>query len=330
MSTGVDQQFSSQRQWAKRFTAVDVVKAVVATVFIALFLSFIYGPIDYYSPLVYLNIALAYGMGWAVGRCAATMLRRFRIDSKNAAIAIGVIGGIAAVWASWLTYLWVVVGYNFQVFSGYANPFNLLEVMELIGENPIWSLSSRSGKSSSPGPAIMYYAFWLAELCIIVYAAVSECRSFVKNNKLCNLCGDWVRSTGETALFAIPDDADVLTSLQTGDLAVLPTLPRLADDNDHAHWLEARCFACGNCENENAHVTVALNAIKLDKNKKPQVVSTIMANLVEITPELEKAIFEPAQQKPEPAADSDPAADGDMTKTQPESEEGGDDNEDRE
>lgn len=306
MSTTPEQQLYGQQEEARGFTPVHIAKAVVGTVVIALLLSFVYGPIDYYSPIVYLNIVLAYGMGWAVGRCGCSMLRRLRIDSRKAATIVGAAGGIVAVWFSWLTYLWVAFGYNFEVFSAFANPFHLFDIMRYIGENPIWSIGTRSGRSSSAGPSIMYYAVWLAEVGIIVYFAVKECRTFVENNKLCGRCKDWVRPTGETALFAIPEDVDVFGPLQAGDLAGLPSLPRLTGDEVGEHWLEASCFACGNCESLNAHVTVALKAIKLDKNKKPQIVSTVLANLVEVTPELEKEIFEPAPQAQTPEATTPP------------------------
>lgn len=281
-------------------SSANVLKAAAATVVLALALSCVYGPLDYYSPLVYLNMILAALMGIAIGRGAKAMLRRFRIAGKGAATFVAAAGALVAVWFSWLTYLWALSGYDFSVFTDFADPAALWDLMGYISENPVWSLSRR-GKEMSDAPGMMYYGAWLVEAGLFVYFAAKECRNFVRDNKLCPQCGEWLRPTGDVALFAAPADAAAFATFSGGDLSLLKTLPRLEAGAQASEWLTVLCYACAACEGRNAHVTVGHTAVKLNKKKKPEQVKTVIANMVEISPELEAEIFTAPAPVPVPA-----------------------------
>ena len=297
---------------ATGYTMGDVAKATVATVVMAWLLSLIYGPVDHYSPLVYLNIFLAGLMGWAVGRCGKAMLRRFRIDGRNAATFVGAVAALCALWFSWLSYTWTLFGFEFEAYTAFMRPALLWDFMRHLSENPAWTITSRSGRAGSAGPSMLYYAIWLVEAVLFVYFSVKECRQFVATNKLCHQCRNWLSPTGDVAFFAVPADAAFLEKLAQGDLEFLKDLPRLQDGAEAEQWLEARCYACGTCEGLNAHVTVTHSVIKLDKKKKPQTVTSTLVNMAEVTPQLESELFEPAKKdaaaQPGDAQSGDPAA----------------------
>ena len=295
---------------ASGYTTVDVAKATVATVVMAWLLSLIYGPVDHYSPLVYLNIFLAGLMGWAVGRCGKAMLRRFRIDGRSAATFVGAIAALFALWFSWLSYVWTLFSFEFEAYTAFMNPSLLWDFMGYLAENPAWTITSRSGKAGSAGPSMLYYAIWLVEAVLFVYFSVKECRQFVDTNKLCHQCRDWLRPTGDVAFFAVPADASFLAQLAQGNLEFLKDLPRLQDGAEAEQWLEARCYACGACEGLNAHVTVTHSVIKLDKKKKPQTVTSTLANMAEVTPQLESELFDPAKNAAAAQPGEQPAAPG--------------------
>jgi hypothetical protein len=275
---------------------MSVVKAVAVTVACAAALSLVYGPAEFYSPLAYLNIVLAGLMGLAVGHCGKTMLRRFRVDGTAAAFAVGLIGGAAALWFSWLTYAWVLSGYNFGAFAEYANPAALRDLLGHLSENPVWSLSRR-GRAVSDDSALLYYAVWLAEAGAFVYLAVRECTGFAAENKLCPQCRDWLRPTGEVARF-LPADPFLLASAKKGDLQFLTTgHPRLAANADAREWLEAGNHVCGNCEGLPSHVTLTRCRIVVDKKKKPELKTKVVASMVEVSSAWETAIFSLPEEK---------------------------------
>ncbi len=66
-----------------KYTAVTVVKAIVLSCVVVWILSFIYGPIDHHSPLVYLNLLIGFGMGMVVSMVVQWSLRRHRIDGRG-------------------------------------------------------------------------------------------------------------------------------------------------------------------------------------------------------------------------------------------------------
>lgn len=277
------------------YSAASVVKAVVGTVVAAWVLAWVYGPVEHWSPIVYLNIVLAFGYGWAVGVVGRGFLRRSRIDSRRAATVVGVLGGLAAVWFAWATYLWVLAGYNFEAYLDLlTNPFNIRHLAAFLSENPAWSIGRR-GRSAGGFPA-MYYMAWVLELVVVVGAAVMVCRDFIKENVLCRHCNDWVAKTDDTAAFAFPDDpAGLFAGIANGDLSGLASLPRLRGISGDAGttWLSAQGFACPNCgEDAECHVTV--NQIRLEKNKKGEIEpkTTILARFVTVSHELEAALFD--------------------------------------
>lgn len=278
-----------------RFTAVHVVLALVGVIVAAWVLSFIYGIAEHYSPLIYLNLVLAYGFGWLVGRAARAMLRKYRIDSMAAATLIGVLGGVAAVYLAWPAYLWVITNFNFSIYTEtIVRPLDILEIMGMIAEDPMWSI----GKSSGTMPAVGYFAVWLGELVLVVVAAVQVCRTFVRDNRLCSQCGDWVTPTGDLALFAIPEEGgmELLAALENGDPSALARAERLREEElPDAQWLEVQGFACPQCNDEDSYATISLVMMQPNKKKKNELERSqkVLARLVPVDLELEKKIFEP-------------------------------------
>ena len=91
------------------FSAKTVVLASAGGVVAAFVLSWAYGPAEHYSPIIYLNLLLAYGMGWLVGKCCQAILRRKKINRLGPARLVGVVSVLAAAWFSWLAYIWVII-----------------------------------------------------------------------------------------------------------------------------------------------------------------------------------------------------------------------------
>lgn len=293
-----------------RFSAVQVALAIVGTVVAAWVLSFVYGVAEHYSPLIYLNLILAFGFGWLVGVVARTMLRKYRIDSPAAATLIGVVGGVAATYLAWPAYLYVITDYNFSIYTGtIASPLDIWEIMGMIAEDPMWSI----GKSSGTMPAVIYFAVWLGELILITGAATQVCRTFVRDNRLCSKCGDWVTATGDLAMFAIPAEGglELLAAMENGDASALANARHLRGDADHAdQWLEVQGFACSQCDDEDSYATISLVMMQPNKKKKNELERSqkVLARLVPVDLELEKKIFEPEpESEPAPAAEPEPA-----------------------
>ncbi|MCC8164676.1 MAG: hypothetical protein LIQ31_00660 [Planctomycetes bacterium] len=250
-----------------KYSAVTVVKAVVAALVVVWILSFIYGPIDHYSPLVYLNILIGAGMGMVVSIVVQWALRRHRIDGRMAALAVGLVAGLFAVWACWLGYLWVLSDYDFSDYWFLVtHPGAVFDIMRYLAENPMWSI----GKSGSM-PGIIYWIVWLAEAGALVVFPVKGALTFVRDNVLCIECNDWVAKTGKVAYFAVPTDTaiEVYAAFERNDLTPLRELGRYPEDALPADWIEVTNHACPNCPHLESYASVALVVITMGKNDKP-------------------------------------------------------------
>lgn len=280
------------------YSMVHVGLALAGTVVAAWVLSFVYGLAGHYSPLVYLNLLLAYVFGWLVGRIGQGFLRKYRIDGKMAATAVGLVGGLCAVYLAWPAYFWVVTDFNFSTYKeSLVDPVGIWETLRYISENPLWSI--KSGKNSSPWPAAFYFLVWAGELVLIVGVAVKVCRSFVRDNLLCDHCRDWVAPSGDFARLAIPAEgqAALMAALPAGDVSALPDLPRVSDEEAEAPgaWLEVKGFACPNCQGKDEYVTVSLVSLDVAKKKDSLERSEkVLARLIRIDPDTERRLFEPA------------------------------------
>ncbi len=278
----------------KSYSTASVAAAAVGGAIVAFFLSWAYGPAEHYSPIIYLNFALAYGMAWVVGAAVRGILRKRKIDRAFPAIVAGGVAGLACWWFAWLAYVWVIYGYNFEVyFVCLTHPqYIFYEMMEL-AESPMWSM----GKSKGGDPAFFYYIAWLLEAGVMIGLPANMGRVFVKENLLCDHCQDWVRATGDTALFDPGEGevAGIAATLKAGDITPLLSMARLAPDSEAAQWLEASGSACPNCQDKDSYVSVTLVTMKKAKKKQPEMVRLQLAHHIQIDVETERALFEPAE-----------------------------------
>ncbi|MCD8351154.1 MAG: hypothetical protein LUC93_11145 [Planctomycetaceae bacterium] len=276
------------------YTKLHVLMAILLTLVATWILSFIYGLADHYSPLVYLNIALAFGYGFCIGFVAQTMMRRLRINGNVAALAIGLICGIVGLYLAWPAYLWVITDFDMEIYTDtLGSPSFIWFIMHQLAVDPMWSL----GKSQSSFPT-MYWIAWLGEALLVIGPVVFACTNLVKTNLLCDTCKDWVAVTGDKALLHIPEDRvdEVIASVSNGDLTVLLPLQHLTvDEADQiGQWLEAVGYACPNCTHMNGYVDVSLVMLRPAKKKKElERTSKTLVKLAEIDVETEKSLFEP-------------------------------------
>lgn len=269
---------------------VAFLTVIAGTVLAALILSVVYGPIEHYSPIIYLNLILAVLFGCAVGSAGRFMMKRERVHGKAAALCIGIVGGAAAIAFAWLAYLWAVTDYDFSIVADIINePQSLKNIVQYLAENPIWTIES--GKNSQSAPAYVYYATWILEGAAIMAMAVRGCWDFVAENALCAECGDWMAYAGDKVRYALPEDdaTGIRTALSVGDLTVLPGLKRMADDSEEKQWLEVKRFSCPNCSHRNEYATVTLVKLKAVKNKEPERSEKRLTGFIELDASLKNA-----------------------------------------
>lgn len=275
----------------KGYSIISIIRAIVIGGIAVWLVSFLYGPISHWLPDARLNFILVAGFGWVVSLVVNFMLKHQRIcDAVPALIVAGVIG-LIAIWGAWLSYIWTVTGYHLVTYLHYLHPVELWNALPLIAHDPFWTLSKNSA-----GHPYMYYAVWIIEFVIVVGFPMIMAKSYLKENKVCEDCRDWLTKTDDIALFLLPGEGDdlILARLQQGNLSVLLPLTRLSADDEASSWVEAHGYACPNCQNRDSFVTTHWVFLKQVKKDKVERVSEVLSRYVPVTVEMEKAIFEPA------------------------------------
>ncbi|MDR1534780.1 MAG: hypothetical protein LBU64_06740 [Planctomycetota bacterium] len=288
-----------------------LIKALGIGLAVAFILSWVYGPLDFHSPLIFLNLALVYFLGLLLGRIGEALLKILRLAGTAAAVSLGVAMGLAAAWFSWASYLFTITDYNFEVyFSVVLDPGELYSWIYYLAENPIWAPSGRGGKASS-FPPLFYYAVWAGELLTLTVVPVKKCRQFIANHRLCDSCGHWLADNGKPAVRRTPPDLPaIVASLKAGDASVLRGLEPLSPEGSGG-WLTIKGYACPRCPEKPGFVRVFRNELVMDKkSKEPREIENPLGGFVEIPVDLEGEIFaepEPAGQPPEaPGTPADP------------------------
>ncbi len=316
MSTGIEAQPGMPIEM-KRYSSKSVIGAALGGAVVAFLLSWVYGPAEYYSPIDYLNFALAYGMAWLVGGATRKMLQARKINGLNAATLAGAIAGFFALYFSWCTYYWTLTDYSFTTYFYYLlRPLEIIDTITLLAEEPIWTWGSSNRNAM---PEYFYYAVWLAEAGVLIVLPMIMCRSYVKNNILCDTCGNWVRPTGDIAFFNASEVKEEFyrPRLDSGDASVILQLPRQSTTDPAPIWLEVVGLACPYCEDQDSYVNVFYSTQKeVKKKKKPEIIRVQIASFLPVSVELEKALFEPtpleetavAQTGDVPVPDAEPAA----------------------
>jgi hypothetical protein len=292
-----------------------VATALAGVLLAAYVLAWIYGPVVYYVPYIAVNVLAAVGLGAATGAVATALMRATKINGGAAGALIGATAGIASAWFSWATYIWALVDRDWEFYwTVLFSPKDLLEVIEFLAHNPYWGIS----KSGSVGWAWFYYAVWLCEFAILFSYPWLKCRQFAANNLLCRRCSAWLRETGDLAAFAAPGDEGEFTllreALKNGDASGLAHLcrrePGDAGGKDPDAWLEAKGFACPNCEDEDGYARAFLVQLKPNRKTKNLVRSEQpLSGFIGIGVDLEERIFAAPPGSPEePPAVTEPGS----------------------
>lgn len=304
----------------RKWSVSGVVSGLVIGVVAAFILSWPYGFAMRYLTVTPLDMLMAVGFGWILGKVVCGALRKSRIAAFPPALFICLVTGVFAAWFAWLVYFFILGEFDTDFyFHLLANPPELLKYLVYLAHNPVWSLSKGGGGE----PTVFYYAVWLGEFGALIVMPILGARYFLRNNKLCPDCGGWIALTGDAAFFAHPAGKAEFDRFRervfagTGDLASLLELPRVVPPEDEpGQWLEARGHACANCPDQDGYVRLVSSALVHDKNQKKLVrKDTGIGDFLPVDVAMEKKLFEPADAARGPAAPEEPPPeDGEETR----------------
>ena len=145
-----------------RFSPAAPFLMLAAGVPAGLLLGALYGVVDYYSPIIYLNAVLLAAVGWVLGGVVLVISRRAHVRNAWLAGACGLVAGAAALYAAWVAWIFVLFGRgpDSLVFS----PKPLFDVANVLAVDGVWSLGSSGGAVKG----LFLKAIWTVEALVLV------------------------------------------------------------------------------------------------------------------------------------------------------------------
>ena len=219
------------------FSIAGTLVSLVAGSAAGVILGAVYAYANHHSPIIYLNVFLTMGFGFALGWLNAKSIHMFHIRNGIVAAAIGLIVFAVAYVAHWCVYIpAVLVSFNENVSSlnipliletavDFAkNPGMTWEWIKAINENGVWSITSPGSRGSGiPVSGIFLTLIWIAEAGIIGFMSVSmSCEKAGKPYS--ERQGKWLTAKALPANIAFVDNRDgFLNALARGDYSALTT-----------------------------------------------------------------------------------------------------------
>jgi hypothetical protein len=241
--------------------------------------------------------------GFVVGILCTAGMKSGRVNKSGPALVIGLVVGVFTVWAAWMSYFWLRAGYSFEdYFYLLRNPQEFFDAISFYANHPAWSI----GKSKSAEPAIFYYAVWLGEAAILVGLIVYQPLKFVKENRLCQDCGKWLKPSGDKSFFVAEGMGvqELKTELQAGSVRALMSRERTVPDVS-ASWLEVEGYACAECQDADLFINVTMvTMVKGKKKDELERKTEVLARFVPVSAADEAALFAPL---PEPGPEAQPS-----------------------
>jgi len=273
-------------------------------------LGFVYSYAVVYIPLIYINVLLTFGFGFAIGAAVAWGANVGKIRNNFMAGAYGLAFGCAGLYVAWAADLLARAGVPFCIEVFY--PSVLWDYMQFFYENGFWAVGHGGGGNVN---GVFLGAVWAIEAAIIVVTATWVAHSAIASRPFCEPCNRWTTAEeGVSRLSLHGAEENALNRLLAGELAALGQMNR-ATANE-ASYLRLDLATCSRCADSN-FLTIQLVQHTVNKKGEPQVeTKPLLTNLIvdaANVPLVREAGREPKPDLPEEFAEPPSATEADAS-----------------
>jgi len=199
----------------------------IAGVASAAVLGIVYGYINNYNPLIYVQffVTLFYGAG--VGYALSKAVEWSKCRSAGATFAISAATGLFALYAAWVGFEYALINRSLSpgetgptLFELFSSPRAVWNIAWEINETGWFTLF----RSKTHLSGIVLTLLWVVEAAIIVGVTVFIPLGFVREHVFCEDCNVWCTEKKDLARFGPPRSSGVRQRLTDGDLTALGEL----------------------------------------------------------------------------------------------------------
>ena len=260
------------------FTASGVILSLFAGLLATLALGGLYAYIILYCPFVYINFFATLFYGCAVGFLGVILLKRQKVRNTQVAITVGLVLGLAAIYAEWVVWMFGFLGraeVERELLGLAVSPATLWALILEVNKVGAWEI-----KGSSPTGWVLWLV-WGIEAAMIVGASIVAAMSVMDGEPYCESCGTWCTEESNVAEVQACEPAVLKQRVESKDMGFLETLgARAADASD---WLQVKLHKCRQCGMTNTLTVDSVNVTVDKKKKETKKTETVLEKLL-VTP----------------------------------------------
>jgi hypothetical protein len=235
---------------------------IVLGPFLVILLSIIYAYIDVYNPLVYFTLLVFLGFLFGIIVVQKLVIRFSKCRSTSSSIIYGVVTGLFGIYASWSTFLYVLIQKEdlpMELLDILQSPSFVFEMAKSISVDGYFTLFGTTVKGG------FLWFIWIVEAIGILGAGALGGLAVMHEEVFCEDCNRWAEDINFDLRLAI-EDKDAAKVLIDTTIEKILTFRKL--ENPNSEHIRVNLHQCSKCRNTN---TIDVDLMTYETNDKGEV-----------------------------------------------------------
>jgi len=225
--------------------APQLVLGIPVLLIITILLSFAYAYSVVYIPIIgYLSFLLTIGYALGIGFSTAIVLQFFKTRNTLFALCFGLLAGVIALYAAWVTFeyvLWNKDASDPITLARLMDPVVVWRIACFVAEKGWYSIRSTTPKG------VVLWIFWGIEACVIIGTSGYMAYSFIKDSVFCEACKGWTDDHKDKLTFEYLSENELKEKLHNQDMNFLNDILKIKRTAESFYRID--CSVCCTCDN---------------------------------------------------------------------------------
>lgn len=243
---------------------------------VAVALAFVYAYLNFYSPLLILNLVCAVGYAAALGASVAALFKWGKTRNSTIGMFVVTVVTFASYYLSWAVWLSVISGGALGVSSWTlaAEPLGLWEVLRVVNARGVWVIGGHGRSSNNEAVSgVLLWLCWGGEAVVVLAGAPVVAWKVLTARPFCESCETWCAEERGVALLRPAESDELKRRFEAKDFLYMKTVgPRAEGDYEWCRLDLHRCPCCGRTNT----LSVQRDKIETDRKGKQTIKSKEM------------------------------------------------------
>jgi hypothetical protein len=281
-AAGTAGQLDLYYRYPTRVPPLAIINALIVGIGVGLVAAAAYAYAIAFIPIIYLSLILTGLFGAVLGFVPAYAMRRGKVTSVTAMVAVAMIVTAVCYCFHWFVWLFAMLHHEVPLTVLLTHPVDVIDLLKEVNAHGVWSLH----KGDSPVSGIALDVVWLCEagaIFCIAWLVASKQRG---ETPFCDSCGIWCPAGAKVRAMKAGDTADLRRRIEARDWSYLDTLGPMPEGANR--WFSLFYHACPQCGQLHT-LTARDTVVSHDKKGNAKTTSRIIVDKLLIDPaELEQ------------------------------------------